>query len=143
MSAAAVQNSGVQCAIGAGSQQPWVPANESFEMKILSVDAERHSAEFLIRVKGGYRSGPHRHTCETHAFLLEGRLKNHTTGQEFGPGDYCYQPHNDLHDEEFLEDSVLYGSWRGDTDKFIEFYDESGDVCGAFTVADVLEMMPK
>ena len=143
MSAASVQESGVRCAVGVGSQQPWVQAGEEFEMKVLSIDEARNTAEFLVRVKAGYRSGPHRHTCETHVIVLEGRIKNHTTGVEFGPGDYCYQPHNDLHDEEFLEDTVAYGSWRGDTEKFIEFYDEKGDACGALTVPDLVQMMPK
>ncbi len=45
MSAAAVQNPGVQCAVGAGSQQPWIPANESFEMKILSVGTKLVTAQ--------------------------------------------------------------------------------------------------
>ena len=105
-------------------------------MKVLSVDEERHSVEVLFKIKGGYRSGKHKHTCETHVFVLEGKVINHTIGCAFGPGDYCYQALDDEHDEEFAEDTIVYASYRGFQDKLVEFYDAAGDVCGEFKVAD-------
>ena len=43
---------------------------------------------------------------------------------------------NDLHDEEFLEDTIVYASYRGESDTLVEFIDESGQVCGEFKMDD-------
>ena len=73
--------------------------------------------------------------------VLSGKVKNETTGVTFGPGDYCYQPHDDEHVEAFVEETVVYGSYRGTSNKLVEFYDDDGNVCGEFTVADFSTMM--
>lgn len=112
-------------------------------MKVLSVDETRHSVEFLFKIAGGYNSGRHRHTCETSILVLEGKVRNATTGVEFGPGDFCYQPYNDEHVEEFLEDTVVYGSYRGDSNTLVEFFDENGEISGEFKVSDFAAMLPQ
>ena len=134
--------SNVRCAAGLTSERAWIAAGEQFELKILSVDEIRKTAEFMGRIKAGYRSGKHRHICETHLLVIEGRLKNHTTGVEFGPGDYCYQPKGDVHDEEALENSLVYDSYRAETDGLVEFFDSNGKVEGQFTLSELSKMLP-
>lgn len=134
--------SDVRCSAGLTSERPWIAAGEEFDLKILSVDETRKTAEFMGRIKAGYRSGNHLHTCETHILVIEGRIKNHTTGIEFGPGDYCYQPKGDLHDEEALQDTLFYGSYRADTDNLVEFYDSEGKVAGQFKLSELSKMLP-
>ena len=136
MNAAVMKPTEVQVGAGMASDQDWVRCDDVFQMKVLSVDEARHNAEVLFKIAGGYRSGEHTHTCETHAFVVQGRIKNHTTGCTFGPGDYCYQPYGDRHDEEFLEDTVVYASYRGDSEKLVEFYGDDGELCGEFTMSD-------
>ncbi|MEM7542416.1 MAG: hypothetical protein AAF384_12665 [Pseudomonadota bacterium] len=136
--AAALEEPLVRVAPTAASPEGWIKASEDIEFKVLSVDQARYSVEFLFRTKAGYNSGKHKHLCETHVYILEGRVRNETIGCEFGPGDYCYQPANDEHVELFLEDTTGYGSWRGDQDLMVEFYDDDGNVCGEFKVSDYL-----
>jgi hypothetical protein len=45
---------------------------------------------------------------------------------------------NDIHDEEFVEDTIAYVSYRGVDEKLVEFFDEAGNVCGNFKVDDFL-----
>ena len=92
MSTADTHDFSVRCSPGLTSERPWIAAGDEFDIKVLSVDEPRKTVEFMGRIKAGYRSGNHLHTSETHLLVIEGRLKNHTTGVEFGPGDYCYQP---------------------------------------------------
>ena len=142
MNAAVLQEKEMKIGAGMASKQEWVQCDEHFAMKVLSVDEANHNVEALIKVKGPYRSGKHTHTCETHAFVLEGEIKNHTAGCTFGPGDYCYQGLNDEHDEEFPEgDTVVYASYRGHQDTLVEFYGEDGEVCGLYTVSDYMAGM--
>ena len=128
----------VKVAEGMASQKNWVAMDEeeNFNIKVLSLDEERKSVEVLFKIKGGYRSGPHKHTCETHVYVIKGKVKNHAINCTFNAGDYCYQPMNDLHDEEFLEDTIVYASYRGESDTLVEFIDESGQVCGEFRMDD-------
>jgi len=125
------------------SEQPWVACNENVQAKVLSVDAARHSVEFMFKIAAGFKSGMHRHTCETSVLILEGRLKNHTTGVEFGPGDFCYQPFDDEHVEEFLEETTVFGSYRGTKDTLVEFFDEDDNVTEEFKVSDFAAMLPQ
>ena len=143
MNAAVVEERGVQVAEGMISQNDWITCTDDIVMKVLSVDEERNSVEFLMKIAGGFNSGMHRHTCETSVLVLEGKVVNRTTGCEFGPGDYCYQPYNDEHVEEFLEETIVYGSYRGDSDKLVEFIDENGEICGEFKVSDFAAALPK
>ncbi len=136
MNAAVLKDQGVQVAKGMASGQDWVRCTDEISMKVLSVDEARHSVEFLFKIAGGYTSRRHKHTCETHVLVIQGKVINQTTGCTFGPGDYCYQAYNDEHVEEFPEETIVYGSYRGDSDKLVEFYDEKGEICGEFRVSD-------
>ena len=143
MSAAEKEIPSVKVTSCMASEQPWLECTEHVSAKVLSVDETRHAVEFLFKIAAGYDSGRHRHTCETSVYVLEGRIRNATTGVEFGPGDYCYQPYNDEHVEQFLEDTIVFGIYRGDQDKLVEFFDENGDVCGEFKVSDFAAMLPQ
>ncbi|TDJ63079.1 MAG: hypothetical protein E2O36_03795 [Proteobacteria bacterium] len=137
MNAAVMEQQPVlKVAAGMASQQDWFQCDDTFSMKVLSVDEARFSVEVLFKIKAGYRSGKHKHTCETHVYVVQGKVKNHTIGCTFGVGDYCYQPDDDIHDEEFLEDTIVYASYRGHKDTLVEFYDDDGKVCREFKVAD-------
>ncbi|MEC9248633.1 MAG: hypothetical protein VX986_06395 [Pseudomonadota bacterium] len=128
----------VNVAEGMASEKDWVQMDEdgNFNIKVLSLDESRNSVEALFKIKGGYRSGAHKHTCETHVFVIQGKVKNHTIGCTFSAGDYCYQPLDDVHDEEFLEDSIVYASYRGHQKTLVEFMDEGGAICGEFKLDD-------
>lgn len=143
MNSAVAEDRGVEVASGAISANDWVTFTDEVKIKVLSVDEGRHSVEFLLKIAAGYNSGMHRHTCETHVLVLEGKVINHTNGCEFGPGDYCYQPYNDEHVEEFVEETTVYGSYRGDQDTIVEFLDESGEICGEFKVSDIASALPR
>jgi len=136
----AVLNDGgdIKISSGMASEKPWFALDENFSVKVLSIDEAKHSVEALFKIKGGYRSGKHKHTCETHVYIVEGKVRNHAIGCTFGPGDYCFQPNNDIHDEEFIEDTVAYVSYRGNDEKLVEFYDDDGQICGHFSVKDFL-----
>ena len=136
----AVLNDGGEIKISAGmaSQKSWFELDENFSVKVLSIDEAKHSVEALFKIKGGYRSGKHKHTCETHIYIVEGKVYNHAIGCTFGPGDYCFQADNDIHDEEFMEDTVAYVSYRGNSEQLVEFYDDDEKVCGHFSVKDFL-----
>lgn len=143
MSAAEKEVLNVKVTSCMASDQPWLACSDEIGAKVLSVDEARHSVEFLFKIAAGYNSGLHRHTCETSILVLEGRVRNATTGVEFGPGDFCYQPNNDEHVEEFLEETIIFGSYRGDQDKLVEFFDDKGEICGEFKVSDFAAMLPQ
>ncbi len=143
MSAAEKEVQSVKVTSCMASDQPWLSCNDDVQAKVLAVDEARHSVEFLFKIAAGYKSGLHRHTCETSVLVLEGKIKNETTGVEFGPGDFCYQPYNDEHVESFLEETIVYGSYRGDQNKLVEFFDDAGEVCGEFKVSDFAAMLPQ
>ena len=141
MNAAALEQPDVRVGSAMASEQGWLNCADEIQAKVLSVDEARHTVESLFKIAAGYRSGKHRHTCETHLFVLKGKVVNHAIGCEFGPGDYCYQPFNDEHDEEFVEETVVYASYRGNADKLVEFFDDDGNVCGEFKVSDFSAML--
>lgn len=142
MNAAVMKESAVRVLPGMASEAEWVQCTDDISMKVLSVDEANHSVEFLFKIAPGYRSERHKHTCETHAFVIQGKVVNETTGCTFGPGDYCYQPYDDEHVEVFPEETIVYGSYRGTEDKLVEFYDEAGEVCGEFRVSDFVAALP-
>ena len=141
MNAAVMKEMGTKIPEGMASQREWIQCDENFQMKVLSVDEQNNSVEVLVKIAAGYKSEKHRHTCETHAFVLQGSIVNHTTGCVFGVGDYCFQPMNDEHVEEFPEETVAYVSYRGESDKLVEFFDNEGQVCGEFKVSDFNAMI--
>jgi quercetin dioxygenase-like cupin family protein len=143
MSAVAKEIHSVKVTACKASEQPWAACSDSVQAKVLSVDETRHAVEVLFKIAKGYKSERHRHMCETTAFVLEGKIRNETTGIEFGPGDFCYQPYNDEHVEHFVEDTIVYATYRGDKDKLVEFYGDDGKVCGEFKVSDFTALLPQ
>lgn len=134
--------SSVQVIQGQSSAAPWCACGPGIEIKVLSVDTERHAVEYLARSQAGNNAGTHRHHCETSVFVLEGSVINHTTGCQFGPGDYCFQPDGDVHEEEAGPDGVtVFASQRGYGDLLVEFFDEEGKVCSEFRVSDMAKML--
>ena len=137
MNAAVMKEAEIKIGAGMTSAQDWVQCDENFAMKVLSVDEPRNSVEVLFKITGPYRSGDHKHTCETHAFVMQGQITNHSIGCTFGPGDYCFQAKDDIHDEEFPEgETIVYASYRGYQNTLVEFYGEDGEICGEFKVSD-------
>ncbi len=125
------------------SKQEWADCAPGVQVKVLAVDEVRNSVEYLIKIDPGYHSGKHKHMCETYAYVLAGSLTNHTIECEFGPGDFCYQPFDDVHVEEAgSEGATLYVSLRGKTGTLIEFYDDEDQVCGKFAVNDFAQLLP-
>ena len=143
MSAAEKEVQRVRVSACMASAQDWASCTDDIQAKVLTVDESRHSVEFLAKVAAGYRSGKHKHTCESSILVLQGRVRNETTGVEFGPGDFCYQPYNDIHDEHFLEETIVYVSYRGHDDKLVEFYDEHGKVREEFLLSEFGGMLPQ
>ncbi len=142
MSATALSASDVRIAGAEASELPWVQA-EGVQLKVLAVDKARKSVEFLVKYEPGWNSGLHRHNCETYLFVVEGSVTNKTTGVEFGPGDFCYQPYGDEHVEEMgPEGAVILESLRGDdAGTVIEYLGESGTVVGKATFADLAQLL--
>jgi quercetin dioxygenase-like cupin family protein len=140
MNAAALEDPNVQVAAGRASETEWCDCAPGMQAKVLAVDEARNSVEYVIKMAPGCNPGKHRHLCETYAYVLEGKLINH----EFGPGDFCYQPHNDVHVEEVGEEGVtLYVSFRGVSETLVEFFGEDGEVCGKFAVSDFAQLLPQ
>ena len=122
---------------------PWLSIDEdkNIRAKVLSVNPSTKNVELLFKIKAGYRSGPHRHTCETKMYVVSGEVFNHNLKQSFRQGDYCFQPKNDIHDEEFLEDSIIYVNYSSETDTFVEFLDENLKVLDTLTMEQFKKMM--
>lgn len=122
---------------------PWLPIDEdkNIKAKVLSLNLSTKNVELLFKIKAGYRSGPHRHTCETKIYVISGEVFNHNLKESFRQGDYCFQPKNDIHDEEFLEDSIIYVNYSSENDAFVEFLDENLKVLDTLTMEQFKEMM--
>ena len=122
---------------------PWLSIDEdkNIRAKVLSVNPSTKNDELLFKIKAGYRSGPHRHTCETKIYVVSGEVFNHNLKESFRQGDYCFQPKNDIHDEEFLEDSIIYVNYSSETDTFVEFLDENLKVLDTLTMEQFKKMM--
>ena len=122
---------------------PWLSIDEdkNIRAKDLSVNPSTKNVDLLFKIKAGYRSGPHRHTCETKIYVVSGEVFNHNLKESFRQGDYCFQPKNDIHDEEFLEDSIIYVNYSSETDTFVEFLDENLKVLDTLTMEQFKKMM--
>lgn len=118
------------------SEQEWKRCTNDIQVNILAVDRARNCVEFLFKIAPGYRSDRHRHICEIHLFVVTGKVVNPVTGCTFGPGDYCHPSYGDGHVEQFPDGAILYGSYCGNSDRLVEFYDDDGEVCGHFKVSD-------
>lgn len=127
---------------GAASKSPWINCGPGIQIKVLAVDLEHHSVQYLARSGAGHNPGVHRHNADASIFILEGSVKNLTTGCEFGPGDFCFQPVGDVHEEVVGPAGVVsYVSQRGDEDLLIEFTDATGAVAETYTVSDFARML--
>lgn len=122
---------------------PWlsIGEDENIKAKVLSLNPFTKNVELLFKIKAGYRSGPHRHTCETKIYVISGEVFNHNLKESFKQGDYCFQPKNDIHDEEFLEDSMIYVNYSSENDIFVEFLDASFKVLDTLTIVQFKKMM--
>ena len=122
---------------------PWLTIDEdkNIRAKVLSLNPSTKNVELLFKIKAGYRSGPHRHTCETKIYVVSGEVFNHNLKESFRQGDYCFQPKDDIHDEEFLEDSIIYVNYSSETDTFVEFLDENLKVLDTLTMEQFKKMM--
>ncbi|MGR8921261.1 MAG: cupin domain-containing protein [Gammaproteobacteria bacterium] len=143
MSAAADQAvTRVQVLAGAASQAPWCDCGPGIEVKVLAIDHDNHSVEYLARTQPGHTTGLHHHHAEAYIFILEGSVTNVTTGCEFRRGDFCYQPVGDRHEEVTGPDGAMaYVSQRGDSDLMADFLDESGAVIFQYTLSDFARIM--
>jgi anti-sigma factor ChrR (cupin superfamily) len=142
MAAVMKQEEMVKVLSGAASKAPWIDCGPGIQIKVLAVDLEHHSVQYLARTHAGHNPGLHRHNADASIFFLEGGVKNLTTGCEFGPGDFCFQPTGDVHEELVGPDgAVAYVSQRGDEDLLIEFIDENGAVYDKYTLSDFARML--
>ena len=125
------------------SQIPWlaIDKEEKIKAKVLSLNRSDNTVELLFKIKAGYRSGPHRHTCETRIYVISGKIINHSIKETFEQGDYCFQASNDTHDEEFTKNSLIYVNYKSKNDRFVEFLDEHSNVLDALTMQHFEEMM--
>lgn len=142
MSAVMKQEDMVKVLSGAASKSPWIDCGPGIQIKVLAVDPVHHSVQYLARAGAGHNPGVHRHNADASIFILEGSVRNLTTGCEFGPGDFCFQPTGDVHEEVAGPQGVVsYISQRGDEDLLIEFMDESGAVGDRYTLSDFARML--
>ncbi len=126
----------------AASQADWCECGPGIQIKVLAVDSERHSVEYLARTGAGHNAGRHRHHSESYIYVIDGSVINHTTGCTFAAGDFCYQPDKDEHIEESGPDGVtVFASQRGDGDLLVEFFDDAGAVCSEFRVSDFARLL--
>lgn len=127
---------------GAASKTAWRDCGPGIQIKVLAVDLEHNSVQYLARTGPGHNPGIHRHNADASIYVIEGSVKNLTTGCEFGPGDFCFQPIGDVHEEVVGPEGVLtYVSQRGDSDLLIEFMDETGAVADKYKVSDFARML--
>ncbi len=125
------------------SQIPWlaIDSEEKIKAKVLSLNRSDKTVELLFKIKAGYRSGPHRHTCETRIYVISGKIINHSIKETFEQGDYCFQASNDTHDEEFTKNSLIYVNYKSKNDRFVEFLDEHSNVLDTLTMQHFEEMI--
>ncbi|MFT4563921.1 MAG: anti-sigma factor ChrR (cupin superfamily) [Gammaproteobacteria bacterium] len=139
---AVVQESNVKVIEGMASNVEWCDAGPGIQIKVLAIDADNHSVQYLARTGPGHNAGVHRHEADAYIYIIDGSVKNLTTGCEFGVGDFCFQPIGDVHEEEAGPEGVFtYVSQRGDSDLLIEFMDESGAVADKYCLSDFAKLM--
>jgi anti-sigma factor ChrR (cupin superfamily) len=140
--AAVMQESNVKVIEGMASKVGWCDAGPGIQIKVLAIDADNHSVQYLARTGPGHNPGVHRHEADAYIYVIEGSVKNLTTGCEFGVGDFCFQPIGDVHEEEAGPEGVFtYVCQRGNSDLLIEFMDESGAVADKYCLSDFAKLM--
>ena len=125
------------------SRISWLTIDEEkkIKAKVLSINRSTKIVELLLKIRAGYRSGPHRHTCETRIYVISGEVFNHSLKESFKQGDYCFQAANDTHDEEFLKDSIIYVNYNSEDNIFVEFLDNDSNVLDTLTMKKFEDMM--
>jgi anti-sigma factor ChrR (cupin superfamily) len=132
----------VQVLSGAASQAGWCDCGPGIQVKVLALDPDKHSVEYLARTTPGHTTGLHRHYAEAYIFVLEGSFTNVTTGVEFKVGDFCHQPVGDAHEELTGPNGAMaYVSQRGDQDMMAEFLDREGKVIDHYSLSDFAKIM--
>ena len=140
--AAVMKEQGVKIIAGAASKAAWQDCGPGIQIKVLAVDEKNHSVQYLARTPAGHNPGVHRHNADAYLYVLEGSVHNKTTGCDFGPGDFCFQPKGDVHEEVVGPDGVTaYVVQNGDSDLLIEFTDDSGAVAECYYVSDFAKML--
>jgi anti-sigma factor ChrR (cupin superfamily) len=140
--AAVLRPAEVQTLSGAASEAPWVNCGPGIAVKVLAVDTERKSVEYLAHSDAGVNVGVHRHFAEGYIFIVEGSVLNKTTGCVFKAGDFCYQPTGDQHEEEAGPEGVTaYVSQRGTGDLLVEFLDRDGKVIDKYSISDFAKIL--
>jgi anti-sigma factor ChrR (cupin superfamily) len=127
---------------GAASQAGWCHCGPGIEVKVLAIDFDKHSVEYLARTKPGHTTGVHRHYAEAYIFVLEGSFTNVTTGVEFHEGDFCHQPIGDSHEEVTgPKGAMAFVSQRGNQDLMAEFLNAQGEVIDRYSLSDFAKIM--
>lgn len=135
-------HSNVQMLEGAASEAPWCDCGPGIEVKVLAIDFDNHSVEYVARTGPGHTTGVHRHHAEAYIYILEGSVTNVTTGCEFRKGDFCHQPAGDQHEEVTGPDGAMaYVSQRGNSDAMADFLDGDGNVVFQYTLSDFAKLM--
>lgn len=137
------QESKLRAISGPVSQQNWTEISPGLNVKALVIDEARHFVEFLMKVDKDWMPGLHRHVCETSLLVIEGKISNRGTGNEYGPGDFFHQESGNTHIEQMGENGlVAYVSMRATSDTLVEFLDDNGKIRGTMGVTHFSQLLP-
>lgn len=120
----------------AGPDLPWVPSpvpgKSARPLRFLS--GNRGFVE-LLRMEPGLAMPPHRHTGETHVYMLAGRRRL-CSGEVVGPGDYVHEPAGNVDSWEVVGDepAVAFVVVMGE----VEMLGPGGEVRGRASAAGQL-----
>ncbi len=90
----------------AADTMPWVPLGQGKSFKPLRFLAGDRGFVELLRLEPGVAIARHRHTGEVHAFNLQG-WRELDTGERIGPGDYVYEPEDNIDSWKVVGEEVL------------------------------------
>ncbi|MEE8059298.1 MAG: hypothetical protein V3T17_15895 [Pseudomonadales bacterium] len=137
------QEKKLRAVTGEVSQLDWNEIIPGLNVKVLVVDEERHSVEFLMKADASWKPGLHRHVCETSVLVLDGTISNQNTGREYAPGSFFYQKSGNTHVENMGEQGLYaYVNMRGTCDTLVEFLDDSRTVQGVMNVSHFSSLLP-
>ena len=109
----------------AGAAVRWGPCPPIFpsgcQIAVLNGDPARPNADVLLRVPGGMRLRPHRHSSAERMMLVTGRMRVHYQGSAprlLGPGTYAYGPAGMPHEATCLRGQrcTLFIAFEGPVD---------------------------
>ena len=98
----------IPMALAGAADKEWVETDPGKAWsKLLWADPETGRSAHLLRWAQGYTAPPHIHEDDAHFLMLSGRIK--VRDDEYGPGDYGYEPKGAIHDATTtLEDCVYF-----------------------------------